>query len=353
MALFSSPRESLSVVSKPVVGDHRTLATKEPVNGIRIVTVENAKEAEHLLSKPLPTMVWRLLTRMEKGEIELFKLVNNVGNDIAVIATLRHQKFIEGVFPIKDELTTAKAINLLSEAVTHAGYSFMENLDRTITDSHGNSWKLGRLPGKLELNHDWSVQSGGVIDMPKVLLSTANVQINTTTIRKRFATGRIDGNLDLSFSQVGSLTGDLEVGLDLIANDADLLLIEDGAKIGRCLRANGSRIEWFSAKIMVGMDVDLGNTPLKDFDEDVTVNGRLRLDNVPAIQIGRGLTVKKDAILTGAALHALPKDSLFEADVYTDNPDLILPRSTHILGRVLMRDDIGYRIVAVADMRRV
>jgi hypothetical protein len=352
MALFGSARESLSVMSKAAVGDRKTLATKEPVNGIMIVFIDNAKEAEALLSKPLPTMMWRLLTRMEKGEIELFKLINNVGNDVAVVSTLRHQRLIEGIFPIKDGLTTAKTINLLSEAVSHAGYSLMGKLDGSIVDCHGSNWKLGQLPDTLELDRDWSVQSGGVIDMPKVLLSSANVLINTTTIRKRFVTGRIDGNLDLSFSQIGSLTGDLEVGLDLIANDAELLVIEDGAKIGRSLRANGSRIEWFSSKIMVGSDVDLGNTPLKEFDEDVTVHGRLRLDNVPALQIGRGLTVKKDAVFTGAAIQSLPKDSLFEADVYSDNPDLIVPRSTHILGRMLMRDDVGFRIVPVADMRR-
>ncbi len=352
MGLFS-PRDVQSTGPKLTVVERRSLATNEPVNGVRIVPFRNSREAEAFLSPSIPSMVWRVLTRLEKGEIELFKLVNNVGSAIAAVMTLRGQKLIEGVFPIREGLTTAKALTMASEAITLAGYAFTENLEQTIVDRHGSMWKLGSLPDQLDLHRDWIIQAGGVIDMPKALFSTANVSITTSTIRKRSAVARIKGSLDLSFSNAGTLPGDMEIGGDLIANDAHVMLIEDGASIGGALRANGSKIEWFSSKIFVGSDVDLGNTPLTEFDAGVTISGRLRLDNVQASTLGNGLTVKKDTILTGAALASLPRDSLFEGDVYTHNPDLVIPRSTHILGRLLVQDDVGFRVVPVNDMRRI
>jgi hypothetical protein len=352
MALLGNSRESLSVVPRVLPSLGRTLATGEPVNGIRIAAVGDTRETERLLTTHLASAAWRLMARLDKGEIELFRASNNVGTEIAIIVSLKGQSFIEILHPIKDGLTTAKALGMIGEAVRAAGYQFSERLDQSIIDRNNATWRLGSLPDRLDLACNWTVLNGGVIDLPKILNCDGSVTINATTIRKRFMSASIGGDLDFSFSQISSLPGDLNVARDLVVNDTSLLLIEDGASIGGALRANGCRLEWFSSRIRVGSDVDLGNTPLKEFDEDVTICGKLWLDNVPAKALGRNLNVKDSAVMTGTGLVALPDDSLFEGDLYIDNPELIIPRSTHILGRLLLRADVGYQIIKASDMRR-
>lgn len=349
MALFSGSRSIASNVTAFPVVDRRTLATNQPINGIRIVKVSDGQEAERLLNRHLGSFSWKLMTRHEKGEIELFRAINSVDSDIAAIIATRAQKVIEIIQPIKDNLTTAKALSLISEAVVASGYELVPSI---ATDRSGTTWSMGALPDTLDLANDWSLVYGGLIDLPKTLISDGNVVINATVVRKTPSKIRIGKTLDLSFSEFGILTGDTIIGGDLIASDCLLTAIDNGAQIRGSLRANGSKLEWLSSKVLVGSHVDVANTPLAQFDEDITVNGRLLAENVPATEFGRGLTVKGDCILKGAKLHALPKDSLFEADVYIDNPNMIIPRSAHILGRLLVFGVMGYQVVDPLNMKR-
>ena len=130
-----------------------------------------------------------------------------------------------------------------------------------------------------------------------------NIKLGSTTIESLpDFLKKVEGDLDLAFSEIKSLPDDLEV--------------RGGLYLGY------SQIESLSNNLKVGGNLDLNSTPLKFIPSGLEVGGNLYLLGTPITSLPDSLEVGGDLSLYDTSITSLPKDLKVGGDLNLRNTPL-------------------------------
>ncbi len=144
---------------------------------------------------------------------------------------------------------------------------------------------------------------------------------------------KVNGNLDLSNTQITSLPDNLSVGRNLNLSNTQITSLPDNLTIGGDLYLSNTQITSLPDNLSVGRNLNLSNTQITSLPDNLTVEGWLDLRNTQITSLPDNLTIGGDLYLRNTQITSLPDNLSVGGGLYLNNtPITSLPDNLSVGG---------------------
>ena len=165
------------------------------------------------------------------------------------------------------------------------------NFERGLDPKH--SMKIGKKALIIKWFSNLDIDESRYEILPDLSIKVnGNLDLSNTQITSLPDNLTVEGWLDLSNTQITSLPDNLTIGGDLYLRNTPITSLPDNLSVGRNLNLSNTQITSLPDNLTIGGDLYLSNTQITSLPDNLSVGGGLYLSNTPITSLPPSLKVK-------------------------------------------------------------
>jgi hypothetical protein len=179
---------------------------------------------------------------------------------------------------------------------------------RRVIDANGIWHDVTALPNGLTIDGDLDLSRTNITTLPRDLKVQGDLRLIGTRVAELPRGLVVNGDLDLGDTPVEILPEGLIVGGDLRLANSRVTRLPKNLQVGGRLNIMDTAIEEIPSCISVGTDLLMSQSRVSSLPHGITVNGNLRLNRTPFMELPDNLTVSGDLECSHTAIKNIPKN---------------------------------------------